>query len=71
MGRVRHALVQQIALFDERMDTLAKQRDELARALGKLAECETCDHSPSAENNFCHPCQVDGKPVPSDLGALF
>lgn len=71
MGRVRRALREQVALIDERVSALNVQRDDLGQALDKLAECSVCDHSPSADNNFCHPCQIDGKPVPPGLSALF
>ena len=69
--RVRQALEQQAALIDERIQALQEQRGELGLALAKLSECETCDHHPSLANNFCHPCQVDGKAIPADLSALF
>jgi DNA-binding transcriptional MerR regulator len=71
MERMRGALREQVALLEERIAALATQRDELGRALDKLAECELCDHSPTPENDFCHPCQVDGKLVPPGLSALF
>jgi len=71
MGSVRRALREQVALLEERIAALAAHRDELGRALDKVAECELCDHSPSPENDFCHPCQVDGKLVPPGLSALF
>lgn len=71
MSRVRQALREQAGLIEQRITALAAQREGLVRALGKLAECEHCEYSPTLENNFCHPCQVDGKPVPPDLSALF
>lgn len=71
MEHVRRALGEQVALIEERISALAAQRDDLQRALGKLAECERCEHSPTSDNNFCHPCQLDGKLVPPDLSALF
>ncbi len=71
MGRVRQALREQVSLIDERISALGAQHDDLGLALDKLAECSACDHSPSADNNFCHPCQVDGKPLPPGLSALF
>lgn len=71
MERVRRALGEQVALIDARISTLAAQRDELNRALGKLAECRGCDHKPAADNDFCHPCQVDGRVIPHGLSALF
>jgi len=69
--RVREALGQQVALLEERIATLEAQRQNLANALAKLAECELCDHRPENANNFCHPCQVTGNAVPADLSALF
>lgn len=71
MQRVRTALGEQAALIDGRMAELAAQRRGLDQAMAKLKECESCDHHPKADNNFCHPCQVDGKPLPPDLSALF
>ena len=71
MGRVHQALREQISLIDERISALGAQREDLCRALNKQAECSVCGHSPSPENNFCHPCQVDGKAVPPGLSALF
>lgn len=69
--RVREALRQQAALIDDRIGQLNTQRRGLTQALEKLVACEICDHHPVADNNFCHPCQVDGQPLPPDLGALF
>jgi DNA-binding transcriptional MerR regulator len=71
VARVRRALREQTTLLDERIAELAAQREDLGRALEKLAECESCSLSPSEDNDFCHPCQVDGKPVPPGLSALF
>lgn len=71
IGRVHQALREQISLIEERISSLRAQRDDLCRALDKLSECSACGHSPSPENNFCHPCQVDGKAVPQGLSALF
>jgi MerR family Zn(II)-responsive transcriptional regulator of zntA len=71
LSRVRRALREQANLIDERIAALTRQRAGLDTALGKLSECESCEHHPAAENNFCHPCQVDGRAVPPDLSALF
>lgn len=71
LARVRTALDEQAALIDTRIAALQAQRGGLAQALAKLGECEACDHHPAAGNNFCHPCQVDGRPLPPDLSALF
>jgi len=71
VGQVRRVLRAQVALIDERISALGSQREDLGRALEKLTECERCDHSPTADNNYCHPCQVDGKLVPPGLSALF
>jgi len=71
IARVRQALAAQAALIDERMTALASQRAGLETALTKLGECSTCSHVPAPGNNFCHPCQLDGKRLPLDLSALF
>lgn len=71
LQRVRGALSAQAALINGRIVELENQRRGLEQALTKLKECEACDHHPKAANNFCHPCQVDGKPLPKDLSALF
>jgi DNA-binding transcriptional MerR regulator len=71
VARIQKALREQVALLEERIAALAAQRDDLGRALDKVEECASCEHSPTAENDYCHPCQVDGKPVPPGLSALF
>ena len=71
LARVRHALVEQTRLIEERMASLRGQREQLDAALAKLTDCGTCGQHPAAENNFCHPCQVDGKRLPDSLSALF
>jgi len=70
-ARVRRALNEQAALIDARMSELSARRRGLGEALTKLTECEGCDHRPERLNNFCHPCQIDGGPLPTDLSALF
>jgi DNA-binding transcriptional MerR regulator len=69
--RVRTALREQARLIDGRIADLTAQRRGIDEALAKLSICEGCDHHPEPDNNFCHPCQVDGKPLPADLSALF
>lgn len=69
--RVRTALGAQAALIEARITDLTAQRRGIDEALGKLSACEACEHHPAAENNFCHPCQLDDKPLPPDLSALF
>ena len=71
MTRVRQALVAQTELVAQRVQELTAQRQKLDQALAKLAECDACTHHPEVGNNFCHPCQVDGKSLPTDLSALF
>jgi DNA-binding transcriptional MerR regulator len=71
IARVRAALAAQAGLIDERITALSGQRAGLDRALAKLHECAACAHVPEAGNNFCHPCQLDGKSLPTDLSALF
>jgi DNA-binding transcriptional MerR regulator len=71
LAGVRRALREQVALLDARMAELAERRRGLEQALAKLVECDGCNHHPSRDNDFCHPCQVDGKALPPDLSALF
>lgn len=71
LERVRTALGAQAALLDARIAELTSQRRGLDQALAKLVACDVCDHQPLARNNFCHPCQVDGKALPRALSALF
>jgi len=71
LEHVRRALREQAALIDQRVAELGEQRQGLEQAMTKLTECESCDHHPEVGNNFCHPCQVDGKSLPTDLSALF
>jgi DNA-binding transcriptional MerR regulator len=71
VARVRKALEEQGNLIDERMAALTRQRNGLDQALTKLDQCASCTHVPAPGNNFCHPCQLDGKAVPVDLSALF
>ncbi len=70
-ARVRRALGEQATLIQARIDELNLRRKGLDEALAKLTECENCSHRPSRQNNFCHPCQVDGQALPTDLSALF
>lgn len=69
--RVRRALTEQARLIDERIKSLLEQQKGLEEALTKLGECVGCELHPAAENNFCHPCQIDGKALPVELSALF
>ena len=71
LARVRSALHAQSQLLGARIDELRIQREEIERALSKLHECHACDFHPSPANDFCRPCQLDGKPLPDDLSALF
>lgn len=71
IGRVRTALETQQDLLDTRIAALREQKARLQTAQVKLTDCENCGFHPSAENNFCEPCALDGKPLPQDLSALF
>jgi DNA-binding transcriptional MerR regulator len=71
LERVSDALAEQERLLDERQRVIADHRARIAAARTKLRQCEHCTLSPSSENNFCEPCQVDGRPLPAELSALF
>ena len=69
--RVRRALAEQQRLLQERVAQLEEQKDRVGQALAKLANCEGCAHHPTAQNNFCEPCQTSGTALPDLLSALF
>lgn len=71
IARVKQALEEQDRLLCEKLRVVESERDRVRLARSKLDECAGCAHHPMAENNYCEPCQVDGKPLPSDLSALF
>jgi DNA-binding transcriptional MerR regulator len=71
VARVRQALTEQAQLIEARITSLGQQQKGLEEALAKLEECTPCNLHPAAENNFCHPCQIDGKALPVELSALF
>ena len=51
-------------------DLLDEQR-KIAEARDKLVECKTCEHCPSAQNNYCEPCSNTGLSLPEFLSALY
>ena len=69
--RVRTALAEQERLLEERVRCLDEQRAKIRTALSKIRECEHCKHSPCEENNYCEPCALTGKSLPSTVSALF
>ena len=71
MARVRAALTQRKRLIDEQVERLQGVSQRVAEAIGKLGDCEGCEHAPSVDNNFCEPCQKTGQSLPGDLSALF
>lgn len=71
LERVRLALKQQEELIEARIQTLERQRQEIARAYKQLESCSPCELHPTPDNNFCNPCQHTGKGLPSLLKALF
>jgi DNA-binding transcriptional MerR regulator len=71
IARVKLALEEQDRLLTEKLRVVERERDHIRLARAKLEECADCTHRPTAANNFCEPCQVDGKPLPADLSALF
>lgn len=71
LARVRGALERQTELLDERVRELARHRESLEVAQRKLGTCADCQHRPEPGNNFCNPCQIDGKDLPPELSALF
>jgi len=70
-GGVRAALAEQDRLLQERIEALGERRGKIAAATQKLAECQTCKHMPSMDNNYCEPCLNTGEPLPEDVSALY
>lgn len=69
--RVKQALNEQKKHLEARVEALGEQRKQIDAALTKLESCRTCDHHPSAGNNFCEPCQRSQESLPPFLSALF
>ena len=69
--QVRAALDEQDRLLLERMTTLERQRERIRDALAKIHQCEHCQHTPAANNNFCEPCSVTGESLPKTVSALY
>ena len=69
--RVERALDAQKARVEARIAELEAQRQQVAAARNKLVDCSACEHRPTAENNFCEPCQQTGTAIPGYLSALF
>lgn len=71
LARVREALTEQDRLLLARLALLEEQRRKVAQALHKINECQHCEHSPMADNNFCEPCKTTGEKLPDHLSALY
>ena len=71
VDRIREALREQDAVFQERMAALRGQRRGIRDALRKLAECEACQHRPQPDGEHCDPCSQTGDPLPAMLSALL
>lgn len=71
LAKVRTILSHQDQLLEARVTELQEQRQRIANALQKTAECAACATSPIAGNNFCEPCPCTGAPLPKSISALF
>jgi len=69
--RVEQALNEQKQHLEERVKALGEQRKQIDKALSKLESCRTCEHHPTADNNFCEPCPRSEDTLPPFLSALF
>jgi recombinational DNA repair protein RecR len=63
--------VAQDELLAGRIGELQEARERLSQAMEKVTQCSTCATQPTAENNFCEPCQASGSPLPRSISALF
>ena len=71
VGRVSAALDTHSELLGERMKAISAQQEAIKLAREKLEQCSHCKSIPSRENNYCEPCELDGKPLPELLSGLF
>lgn len=71
MARVVKSLKEQVALIAARMERLDSQQKAIAEAMEKLHTCASCEHTPSEGNNWCEPCLITDRSLPSSLSALF
>jgi DNA-binding transcriptional MerR regulator len=70
-SRVNAALSVHSELLAERFKLLAAQQKSISLAREKLKQCSHCESIPSRENNYCEPCELDGKPLTKHLSGLF
>ena len=70
-SRVNAALTTHSGLLEERLELIAAQQKSISLAREKLKQCSHCKSIPSRENNYCEPCELDGKPLPELLSGLF
>ena len=70
-SRVRTALNTHSGLIKEHLKLIEAQQDSIKLAREKLEQCSQCLSIPSRENNYCEPCELDGKQLPELLSGLF
>ena len=70
-SHVNAALDTHSELILERLKLLSGQQAAISLAREKLKQCSQCQNIPSRENNYCEPCELDGKPLPELLSGLF
>jgi len=71
LQRVEQALGTQDALLAARVAAIEEQRARIQEAREKLLQCHPCGRIPSADNNFCEPCALNGRVLPDQLSALY
>jgi DNA-binding transcriptional MerR regulator len=69
--RVNAALGTHSRLLREHSKAISAQQKSINLTLEKLEQCSHCQSIPSRENNYCEPCELDGKPLPELLSGLF
>jgi len=71
MDRVRGALLANKELLDARIVQMNQHLKKIEEAREKLSQCEDCEVTPSAGNNYCEPCEKTGECLPELLSGLY
>ena len=71
MDRVRGALLANKELLDTRIVQMNQHLKKIEEAREKLSQCENCDVTPSALNNYCEPCEKTGACLQELLSGLY
>ena len=69
--QVSAALDTHSELLADRINALSEQQRAIDQAREKLKLYSNCQTIPSRENNYCEPCEMDGRSLPALISGLF